>query len=84
MEALIEAIREQISSILASLDPNDDVKVLVHNAILDQCGLMQKVGFSRLLQKLLSLSIGSRKLFIFKKCLLYYSSLLIWMLSVLS
>ncbi|KAK6765625.1 hypothetical protein RB195_025504 [Necator americanus] len=47
MEALGEAIREQLSSVLNSLDPNSDIKALVHNCILDQCGLLQKREESR-------------------------------------
>ncbi|CAJ0609725.1 unnamed protein product [Cylicocyclus nassatus] len=42
MQAIAEAIREQILSILSYIDPNDDIKELVHNTILDHCGLLQK------------------------------------------
>ncbi|VDK60945.1 unnamed protein product [Cylicostephanus goldi] len=43
MQAFVEAIREQILSILSYVDPNDDMREMVHNAILDHCGLLQKV-----------------------------------------
>ncbi|XGW32729.1 hypothetical protein V3C99_017341 [Haemonchus contortus] len=44
MEAMNEAIRQQLSSLLASLDPNTSTnfKALIHETILDQCGLLQK------------------------------------------
>ncbi|EYC12251.1 hypothetical protein Y032_0048g1685 [Ancylostoma ceylanicum] len=47
MEALSEAIREQLSSMFTSLDPNTDIKTLVHSTILEQCGLLQKREESR-------------------------------------
>ncbi|KAK5975535.1 hypothetical protein GCK32_000987 [Trichostrongylus colubriformis] len=45
MEAMNEAIRQQLATLLATLDPytnSSNFKALIHDTILDQCGLLQK------------------------------------------